>query len=171
MSTVQSVLGASLQILDFPYWAVKLRSRKWLCELDLRLDSRSGVARPFDWTLDLVDTGDIKNVVELWLLCPPSAMNPRGNTARLPIIESGTAFQLKINSLDGFGTMYKSMESILIGRVDDKTSGDCTCFIWDAGLRVMSQPWKSSVYHIGSWREGIAPIGAISHAVMGLELK
>lgn len=172
MSIITSVLGSLVGtfLVDRPYWAVKLANGTWQCELDSRFDLRRGEKRPFDWTLDLIDTGDIAHIRELWLFCPPTKASPLGNTARLPIVEPHTAFQFKVASYDAVGAWRKALESQVIGRVDNKETGDCTVFIWDAPLKVMSTPWQSNVYHFGSWREGIAPIGALSHAVLGLRL-
>lgn len=167
MSLITSALGATIGRLfgDRAYWAAKLQDNRWLCELD----TRNG--RPFDWTLDAVDTGDVLRIRELWLFCPPNAISPLGNTARLPITEPGTAFQFKVASLDGFlDGMERRIESQIIGRVDDKSTGACTCFIWDAQLKVMSQPWQSNIHRFGSWREGIAKIGALSPEVLGVRL-
>lgn len=172
MGIVKSALGAVLSplLIKHSLWAVKLDNGKFLSERDEVVDAAHGTKRPFDWTLDLIDKGDIHRVRELWLFCPPSKASPLGNTARLPILESGTAFQFKVASLSGFFDLEKCVESHVIGRVDNKETGDCTCFIWDGPLQVMSQPWKSNIYHFGSWREGIAPIGALSQEVMGLRL-
>lgn len=172
MSLITSVLGSVIGkiFLDRSYWAVKLSTGKWCCELDTRFEPRLGQSRPFDWTLDLVDTEDIHKVKELWLFCPPGPGNPMGSTARLPITEPGTAFQFKVASLHALGANNRGVESQIIGRVEDKETQRCTCFIWDAPLRAMSTPYETTLQHFGSWREGIAPIGALSHTVLGLEL-
>jgi hypothetical protein len=170
MSFIPSVLGSVIGKI-FPnrsYWAVKLSTGKWCCELDTRFDA--GIARPFDWTLDLVDTGDVEKIKELWLFCPPSPGNPLGSTARLPIVEPGTAFQFKVASLHALGASERWVESQIIGRVEEKETQACTCFIWDAPLRLMSTPYTTTLQQFGSWREGIAPIGALSHTVLGLRL-
>jgi hypothetical protein len=164
---IKSVLGATIGRLfgDRAYWAAKLQDHRWISELDQRM------GRSFDWTLDAVDTGDVLKIKELWLFCPPNSVSPLGNTARLPITEPGTAFQFKVASVDGFlDGMERKVESQIIGRVDDKATGACTCFIWDAQLRVLSTPWQSNIHSFGSWREGIAKIGALSPQVLGVRL-
>lgn len=171
MGFIPSLLGSIIgRILpDRPYWAVKLSSGKMLTELDQQFDHLHGRARPFDWTLDLVSTGDILKVTELWLFCPPNQMNPRGQVARLPITEPRTAFQFKVGTMDAFGGHARGMQSQIIGRVDDKVSGACTCFVWDSVLNAMGT-WHSNVYTMGTWRDGATVIGELSHAVLGLSL-
>jgi hypothetical protein len=122
----------------------------------------------------MVTTGDIKKIAELWLLCPPNKENPLGQVARLPITEPGTAFQFKIGFLDmgvsGTSGARSDRVAHLIGRVDDKETGDCTCFIWDNDWQRLSQPWHSTVYAFGTWRPEIAALGRLSFDVLGLSL-
>lgn len=171
MSLITSVLGSVVGIFlpDKAYWAAKLSTGKWVCELDSRYEIRSGQKRPFDWTLDLIDTGDIKKIRELWLFCPPNPANPFGQTARLPITEPGTAFQFKVANVDAFGGWGKSLASQVIGRVVDKHEQTCECFVWDAGLNALGT-YNTTITHFGSWRDGIAPQQHLSHEVLGLSL-
>jgi hypothetical protein len=171
MGIIPSIFGSLIgRILpDRPYWAVKLTSGKMLTELDTQFDHLHGYARPFDWTLDLVSTGDILKVTELWLFCPSNVLNPRGQIARLPIPEPGTAFQFKVGMMDAFGEPGRGMIAQCIGRVDDKETGVCTCFVWDTQLGALGT-WSSNIYAMGSWREDIGAIGAVSHDVLGLTL-
>jgi hypothetical protein len=168
---IPSLLGSLIgRILpDRPYWAVKLTTGKMLTELDLHFDPLVGSARPFDWTLDLVSTGDIFKVTELWLFCPPNRQNPRGQVARLPITEPGTAFQFKVGTVDTFGAQERAMASQVIGRVTNKETGVCECFVWDRQLRAMGT-WATTITQMGSWREGAPSIGALSADVVGLKL-
>src|SRR5438045_1897656 len=103
---VTTALGAIINpfVIHHAVWAVKLSTGKFLSERDMVWDSlqrehgADGIfptrpnKRPFDWTLDLVQTGDVRKIRELWLVCPPNPHSPFGNTARLPIVEPGTAF-------------------------------------------------------------------------------
>jgi hypothetical protein len=181
MGIVTSVLGSIISpfLIDEAFWCVRLQDGRFLSERDMVRDGNllegdlplhRASKRPFDWTLDLVSTGDIKRVRELWLLCPPSLGNPLGQTAKLPVVEPGTIFQFKVAYLDGSvaGTL-RSRSSQLIGRVTDKVSGDCECFVWDVGLQKLGI-WHSNVYKMGTWREEIAPINALAHDVLGLSL-
>lgn len=119
-----------------------------------------------DWALDLVATGDVRRVVQLWLLAPD------GREAMLPITEPGTAFQLHTRTLDAFGANANTLECQVIGRVVDKVSGACDCFVWDRLLYPAQGLflYKSSVYRFGTWHERLAPIGALSQEVQGLRL-
>lgn len=174
---LQSV-GKSLVGLILPnraYWAVKLEwggptgKTRFQCELDQVFDPALKGYRPFDWSLDLVGTGDIKYVTELWLFCPPCPQNPQGNSARLPITEKRTGFQLKIANIDAFGATGRGMQSQIIGRVTDKAQGHCECFVWDADLQAFGH-WETNIHHMGSWRPEIAPIGTLNYDVLGLAL-
>jgi hypothetical protein len=120
-----------------------------------------------DWALDLVSTGDIKRVKEITLHCP------NGKNAILEIPETGTAFQFKTKSLNMLGAGGNNLEFQVIGRVLDKVSGQCECFIWDYRPKP-DQPhlvaYKSTIYHFGSWRDTIVPIGALGLDVQGFRL-
>jgi len=172
---VRSVYGTPLVIPEaVSYWAVKLQSGKWCTERDIVVDTTHPMGqRPFDWTLDLVGTGDIRRIVELWLLCPQTRFSPAGSTGRLLISERGTPFQFKVKSTSGFSAarlIHAQRASQVIGRISDKVTGDCLCFIWDHELEVLSAPWKSNIYQFGTWREGIAPLGTLSQEVLGVHL-
>jgi hypothetical protein len=171
MGLITSALGSLIGTLipQRSYWAVKLENGKWLCELDTRIDSIHPTGRPYDWTLDLIDTSDIRRVKELWLFCPPTRAHPLGQTAHLEITEPGTAFQFKTANVDVMGAWQRQRVAQVIGRVNDKLTGDCECFIWDQSLKQLL-PYRSSIYRFGSWQPGIAPIGALSLDVMGLKL-
>src|SRR5687767_4806805 len=172
MSLINSILGATVGKFfgDRAYWGAKLSDGSWRCELDERHEIRTASMRPFDWTLDMVDTGDVLKIKELWLFCPPTPLSPLGNTARLPIKEPGTALQFKVGNLFEMGAVGRNVAGRIIGRVDNKETGECTCFIWDEELRVMSAPWRSNVYNFGSWRDGIAPQGRLNLDTLGVRL-
>jgi hypothetical protein len=146
---ITSFLGSTIGkfFRDHSYWAVKLASGKWYSELDTRYEIRSGLKRPFDWTLDLVDTGDIAHIKELWLFCPPHPSHPFGQTAMFPITEPYTAFQLKVGMVHAFGD--RQVVSQLIGRVTNKEEGSCECFLWDSHLQSLGI-WHSNIYQMGS---------------------
>lgn len=172
MGVLQTALGAILSplLIDHALWAAKLASGKLVSEHDTVSDLRHGSKRALDWSLDLVATGDVLKIKELWLICPPNVVSPLGNTARLPIVEPGTAFQFKVASLHALGRWERQVEALVIGRVDNKETGDCTCFIWDTDLSAMSTPYHTNIYAFAPWRDGIAPLGKLSHEVLGLRL-
>jgi len=145
IDTVTSSVGIFQRIA---YWAVKLDSGKWLREIDERFDLARATRRRMDWALDLVADGQTNHIRELWLFCPPGRLSPTGNSARLPLKQHahlalpGTFFQFKVATVDATmgGVVGRRVESQVIGHVYDQASGDCVCFIWDAQLRVMSEP-------------------------------
>lgn len=181
MGMVTSFLGSLVApfLIDEAFWAVKMQDGRFLSERDTVRDGNllegdlplhRASKRPLDWTLDLVSTGDVLKIKELWLLCPPSLGNPLGQTARLPIVEPGTAFQFKVGYVDGNpGGTLRSRAHQLIGRVIDKESGTCECFLWDVGLQKLGM-WNTSVYDFQSWRPEVAHVGALALDVLGLRL-
>jgi hypothetical protein len=183
---------------DRSYWAVHLKDPDvWRCEMDTVTDLRIGGQRNLDWTLDLASTGDWKRITELWMICPPTAISPAGNTARLPITVPGTAFQLKVGFLDSnIGQSLKRQVAQMIGRVVNEETGECEVWCYDYGAQALIVheldgvtvpqegnhmlkqkaygPWKTNVYNVGTWRPNIpgmpsvAPIGRLSFEVVGL---
>lgn len=149
------------------YWKVILRTGREISEKELTFDFLHAGLRQRDWTLDLVSTGDVNKIKELWLICPPDIHGPRH--AMIPIIEDGTAFQFKTKSVHAMGAWGSQNEVQVIGRVDDKDKGDCTCFIYDPTRDAMSTPYITNIREFGSFREGLAPIGGFSHPVLGLK--
>ncbi len=151
------------------YWSVLLRSGKEWSERQLIptfLEGQRGV-RKLDWSLDLVSTGDIHRIKELTLHCPD------GRKAVLEITADMPAFQFKTKSLNMIGSGDTALEYQVIGRVIDKASGRCECFIWDYKPKP-GEPYlvayKSSIYKFGAWRDNITPIGALGIEVQGWRL-
>jgi len=132
-----------------------------ITERDVVFGIAYGGLRPIDWSLDVVSTGDIYKIKEVSLHCP------NGQIASLAIEEPGTVFQLKIASL-GTMTGMRTVQSHLIGKVMDKLSGACDCYIWDRQLGLIL--FHSSVYAFGAWRAGVLPLGRLSADVLGLRL-
>src|SRR5260221_10617810 len=154
MGIITTALGAVIHpfMIDYALWAVKLNNGRFLSERDhvydewQRGDGKHRNRRSFDWTLDLINNGDINKITELWLICPPNPTSPLGNTAKLPITEPGTAFQFKTRHLSmGSG---EPVFHLVIGRIDDKETGDCTYFVWDHIAQGMSPPLKNNVYDL-----------------------
>ena len=180
---------------DRSYWAAHLKDPDvWVCEMD-RVTSRFIGPPTLDWTLDICGpSADWKRITELWMICPPSYISPAGNTARLPIITPGTAFQLKVGFLDSnIGQSLKRQVAQIIGRVVDEETGACECFVYDNAAQCLCVfengkdsdgkpiygPWKTFVGvkdhpSMGSWRPqipgqpSVAPIGRLSFEVVGL---
>ena len=148
------------------YWSLILTTGKEWSERSLvysNIKGQKGV-RKLDWALDIVSTGDIHKIKELSLNCPD------GRKATLEITEDMPAFQFKAKSLDMIGSGGNSMEYQVIGRVIDKATGRCECFVWDyrpkpGELNLIA--YKSSIYKFGAWRDTITPIGALGIEVQG----
>lgn len=133
MSLIYELLGCPLQMITRSYWAAKLNTGEWVSEARFVHDFRKGEQRRIDWMDDICATEDCELITELWLLCPPSKISPLGNTARLPIVRPGSAFQFKVATHDTHGVVgpgVRTLQAHIIGRVDN-AEGDCTCFIWD----------------------------------------
>lgn len=168
---VHQLLGCSLLQIDRAWWAVRLDNDEWLCEARLHTDLCKGTERHFEWYEDLVANGDCMRIKELWLLCPPNALSPLGNTAYLPISEPGTAFDFKVASASSnFIETWKTQEAHIIGRVTDKASGNCECFIWDERYSCLCQPYKTNIHHFGRWRENLPEFKALAFEKMGVRL-
>lgn len=162
--SVLSTLQAFSNVLDpsKSYWEVVLTTGKKITENKLVLDFRRGGYRCIDWALDLNSTGDLLKIKELYLICP------NGQQAMLRITEPGTAFQFKHRSLDITGQSV--VEAQCIGKVINKETGDCECYLFDRALGLI--PYKSNVNHFGNWRPGsglMAP-QKLGHDVIGLRL-
>lgn len=194
MGLVEDLLGCPLQQITRSYWAVKLSTGDWLCEARVTTDPLHGRERHFDWTLDLVATGDVLKIKELWLLCPPSKTSPLGNTARLDISEPGTAFQFKIATADSSiaSPATRTLQAHIIGKVTDKLTGACECYIYDPVEDGMITPetqiydpiqgrrkdenghpvyaGRTNVYSFHSWRPGLAPPGLLHLDRLGVRL-
>jgi hypothetical protein len=151
------------------YWSVCLRTGKTHSEHQLVPTLKAGQKglRKLDWTEDLVSTGDVHKIKELTLHCPD------GRVATLEISPDMPAFQFKTKSLNMLGAGGNDLEFQVIGRVIDKASGRCECFIWDY-RPLPGEPhlvaYKSSIYQFGAWRNTITPIGALGLEVQGFRL-
>ena len=151
------------------YWSCVLSTGKEWSERSLvytNIKGQKGI-RKLDWTEDLVSTGDIHKIRELSLNCPD------GRKATLEITEDMPAFQFKTKSLDMLGVSGNSLEFQVIGRVIDKATGRCECFIWDYRPKPGEKhlvAYKSSIYNFGAWRDTITPIGALGIDVQGFKL-
>lgn len=168
---VYQLLGCSLLEIDRSWWAVKLDTDEWLCEARIHTDLYTGKERHYEWYEDLVANDDVRRIKELWLLCPASPYSPMGNTARLPITEPHTAFDFKLaHATSNFVTTWRTSEAHIIGRVDDKATGACTCFIYDNKYSVLSQPYKTNIHNFGRWRESSPLLGELAVEKMGVRL-
>lgn len=172
MALIHELLsGKSLLQLDRSYWAVKLKRGRWLSEAWTHTDLSAATERAYDWTNDLVATGDIARVTELWLLCPASATSPVGNTVRVPIRETDRAIQFKRGVFDtNLATGRKQMTAQVIGRLEDYATGEATLFVWDQERFALYAPWHVNLYDpqgLGAWRPDGMPIPRLTLAQLG----
>lgn len=154
------------------WWEVVLTTGKVLSENKLVFDFRRAGYRPIDWALDLNATSDLLKIKELWLITPGGHRTTLRGGAERPIMfsirEPGTAFQFKHAMMDALGGSGRSVEAQCIGRVTNKLTGDCECWIWDRVLGLIE--YKSNINDFGSWRSGLMPLTKLSTEVIGLRL-
>lgn len=152
------------------YWKVFLTSGKEVSEVGTKVefvhDQETGkpVARKrqIQWYDDIVASGDARRIKELCLVTPDGEV-------RLPIIEPYSAFQLHRGTMLPFtGERLCNMQ--LIGRVDNKETGDCTACIWDAIEQKLYTDVLTTVFDFCAWREGVAKVGTINLDVVGVRL-
>jgi hypothetical protein len=170
------LLGTAPEAINRPYWAVKVAetgdpAKDWISEAHPKVDLVNATVRSTDWTRDVVHPGHSATIKDLWLFCPPNRLSPGGNTAHIPIHEPNTAFEMKVGSLmSNLATSERHMHAMLVGRVNDRKSGEAVVFIWDEDYGVMWEPWHTNVRPpgMGTWREGIAPLHGLNYNEIGL---
>lgn len=145
------------------YWKVKLNSGKEISELGMSFDLLRGT-RSIEWLEDIVGSGDNARIAAI-TLC-----TPHGN-ATLLIGEAYTTFQLKQGTMtiSERGT-ERILQAQIIGRVDDKATGECTAVIWDVLEQRLYTDFKTNVRDFAAWRPGTMPIGALHLDVVGVRL-
>lgn len=162
MELAEEILGSPLHRLMSAFWAAKLTNGEWVCNANTVRDAETNGYRFIQWKLDIVDTGDQKNITELWLFCPPHPSARNGCTAHVSITRPGTPFYLPITEPPN-KRGKRPIQANVIGRVDD-TYGNCTCYAWDKVLGLLTpeytmtdpdgarwQPLKTNVRSFG-WR-------------------
>lgn len=153
------------------YWRVELSTGKVWSQLDTVYDPLRGkpehkYQRPLDWYLDLVSTGDVQRIKVLSLHSP-------GGDAAIQIRQPGTAYQLNAAALlldmGGMGG-GRQKDAQIIGRVDDRATGEGVAYIWDVHMRQMYKDEQANIHHFQAWRPGIAALGELSWQNMGVVL-
>jgi hypothetical protein len=151
-----------LSLRQYSFWEVLLTSGKVIRETQTVKDAMG--ERLVDWTLDLNSSGDLRRIKEVRLICPGLMVH-----GVLKIKESQTAFQFKNSSAVHDGQrQYRVLEAQVVGRVTDKVTGACDCFIWDRLLGLFK--YSSNIRSFGTWHDRIAPISVLSQNVLGLNL-
>jgi hypothetical protein len=184
---IQSARGSRIgQFMPFAYWAVKFREPvytnatanpiEWMSEVDnnqfVLTDLIPFMNRQrkntFDWTMDLVTTGDVLRIEELWLFCPRSTAVPQGSSAvlRFSPDDAGTAFHFNVTKMSEAGRI----DSKIIGKVINRETHECIYHVWDGQLNILYPPMRTNINDFQAWRPGIAHLGAMSHEVIGLRL-
>lgn len=145
---------------DESFWSVILTTGKRYSELDVIDTDLLRGRRPLDWYLDIVATGDVARIAELWL------HTPAGDVA-LKVTEPYSAyiFNSSLLSLNG-----RSRVAQIIGRVDDKEAGTGVAFVWDVAMQQVYRDDQACVLDFAAWRPGIARIGALALANIGVRL-
>ena len=170
------LLGTPPEAINRAYWAVKIDetgdpAKDWISEAHPKVDLLKATACNTDWTADVVRPGHCDHIKDLWLFCPPNQLSPGGNTAHIPIYEPYTAFEMKVGTfMTNLVTGERQTRAMLVGRVNDRASGDAVVFIWDHDYGVMWEPWHTNVRPpgMGTWREGIAPLGTLAYDQIGM---
>lgn len=169
-------LDITQTIID-PYrsrWEVVLTTGKVITENQLVYDFSRACHRQIDWALDLNTTGDLLKIKELWLVLPGGYKTALRDGVERPIMlqitEPGTAFQFKHALFDSLGGDGKNVEAQVIGKITNKETGDCECWIWDKVDGLIE--YKSNINNFGMWRRntGLLPLTKLSIEVMGLRL-
>lgn len=143
------------------YWQAILTSGREVCEVETRKDPVTGLHRPVRWLEDIVASGDSAHLKELWIHTP-------SGDAALRITEPYTAYQFNLSGTQL--TQGRVLIAQIIGRVDDKETGQGIAYIWDCTTQQLYKDEQASVRHFGAWRPGIAPFGALSLEVIGVRL-
>lgn len=145
------------------YWRVLLSTGRVWSQLDMVNDPLRG-RRSVDWYLDLVGSGDARRIRELWI------HTPKGDAA-LKITQPGTAYQLNAASLAldmAAGSTGRQKDAQIIGRVDNRETGEGIAYIWDVHMQQLYKDEQASVKHFSGWRPGIADLGTLAFDAMGV---
>jgi hypothetical protein len=149
------------------YWRVHLTTGKTVTEGQLSFDLLRG-SRNVIWLEDIIGSGDNRNIRDITLCTPEGDIT-------LPITEPYTAFQFQQGMVSFFGG-ERIPNAQVIGRVENKETGECTCVIWDVQGEEQSD---GSVKHLfvnhittvkdfASWRSGTPHIGKLYYEMVGL---
>lgn len=149
------------------FWQVKLTTGKTVTEGQVSFDLIRG-PRNVIWLEDICGSGDNRHIREI-TLCTP------GGDITLPITEPYTAFQFQMGTVAFFGG-EKIPNAQVVGRVNNRETGECTCAIWDVqgeeqadGTRKhLFVDHKTTVRAFASWRGGIPDIGTLAYEMVGL---
>jgi len=143
------------------FWKVTLDSGKHLREDQVVSDLLRGT-RSVNWHLDIAATNDCAHIKEL-TLCTPAGERTLG------ITDPYTAFQFSQGTMSIMSGGRRANAQI-IGRVDDKEIGTCTCIIWNAVDQILHVKHVTNIHNFTSWRRGTPDLGIINYQAMGVRL-
>lgn len=142
-------------------WKILLTSGKTITEDQRSFDLLRG-HRLVNWFLDIASTGDCARIKEL-TLCTPAGEHT------LTIAEPYSAFQFSQNTM-GLLSGERQQCAQIIGRVDDKATGACSCIIWDALDHTVHTNHRTNIHDFTSWRRGTPDLKALNYPAMGVRL-
>jgi hypothetical protein len=149
------------------YWRVHLTTDKTVTEGQFSFDFTRG-SRNIIWLEDIVGSGDNRNIRDITLCTPEGDIT-------LPITEPYTAFQFQMGTISLFGG-ERIPNAQIIGRLNNKETGECTCVIWDVqgeeqpdgSMKHLFVNHITTVRNFTSWRGGIPSIGRLNYEMVGL---
>ncbi len=167
VSRTESHLAALLTGRAF--WGIEVENGGWYTQLHHLVDVAAAQERELRWYDDLVATSDVLRIKELWLFCPRSKETPWGAECGLKITEKGTAFHCAGRAINvGTGRGYPTFT--LVGRVNDKDTGACELYVWDALVRRCYHHYANVREEITQWREGGPLVGRLALDRVGLRI-
>lgn len=150
------------------YWSLLLDSGKEVIEGQHSFDLLRGI-RSVDWYLETASTTDCAHIKEITLHTPAGIVTLAAHTNTHGGVVPYSIFQFKQGTLPLFSG-EKSFNAQIIGRVDDKETGACTCAVWNALDKMLHMSHVTNIHNFSSWRRGTPHLGAINYAAMGVRL-
>jgi hypothetical protein len=161
INSIHRYSKASKLLAGGSIWKVTLSSGKVIEEDQPSFDLLRG-HRNIDWYLDIASTGDCARIKELTICTLAGEYT-------LAISEPYSAFQFKQGMLS-IMTGERQANAHIIGRVDNKETGDCTCIVWSSVDQMLHTNHRTNIHYFTSWRRGTPDIGAINWSAMGVRL-
>lgn len=150
------------------YWKIVLDSGKEIVEGQHSFDFLRGM-RSVDWYLEVASTTDCAHISELILCTPVGEFSLFAHRNAVGGVEPYSLFQFKQGIAPLFGG-ERAFHAQIIGRVDEREQGSCTCIIWNALETTIHTSHRTTLHNFSSWRRGTPHLGAINYAEMGVRL-
>jgi len=177
----EKLTGLRVILAGESYWECKMSSGKiWseLSEKSIELPTKNGMkhylVRRIEWLEDIIGSGDIKNVKEIYLHTPEGV-------AVTHVGDEYTGFQFS-RGTSALLTGEKLKNLQVIGAVSDKGTGDCTFALWDYQVmklyvdtlwdreRKVQYQGLNNILNFRAWRDGIVDIGRLNITAMDVRL-